>query len=144
MPWLQALKSSLQRNNRMSRVPPAPPSPTDLRVDRQIRQMTRRSFAVGAVAAGAGALGWLGLRSASLEDGIPWPLRRMLAFNERVAGSLFSETRLAGEVSSDLVTEPRANGHVGLNGAIDAGSWRLRVECPNRKLHSRGDSSCHL
>jgi len=98
--------------------------------------MTRRSFAVGAVAAGAGALGWLGLRSASLEDGIPWPLRRMLAFNERVAGSLFSETRLAGEFSSDLVTEPRVNGHVGLNGAIDAGSWRLRVECPDRNPES--------
>jgi DMSO/TMAO reductase YedYZ molybdopterin-dependent catalytic subunit len=116
----------------MSEIPPSPISSADLSVDRQIRQITRRSFVVGTLAAGAGALGWFGLRSAALEDGIPWPLRRVLAFNEKVAGALFSDTRLAAEFSSDMATEPRPNGRIGLSGEVDLASWRLHVVCPDR------------
>jgi DMSO/TMAO reductase YedYZ molybdopterin-dependent catalytic subunit len=120
----------------MPEIPPSPGPLQTAQVDREIRQITRRSFAVGALAAGAGALGWLGVRNAALEDGIPWPLRRVLAFNERVAGALFSETRLAAEFSSELATEPRANGHIGLNGVIDPASWRLQILSPDRNTEA--------
>lgn len=112
----------------MHKNPGSSVAPADLNVDGQIRQITRRSFAVGALAAGAAGLGWFGLRSATLEDGIPWPLRRVLAFNEKVAGALFSETRRAAEFTNDRATEPRVNGRIGLSEEIDPASWRLRVE----------------
>jgi DMSO/TMAO reductase YedYZ molybdopterin-dependent catalytic subunit len=102
----------------------------DVDVDRQIRRMTRRSFTVGGLAAGAGLLGWLGLRSASLEDGIPWPLRRVLEFNEKLAGAVSSESRLAPEFSQDRATEPRVNGVIGLDGTLDPATWRLQVFTP--------------
>lgn len=102
----------------------------DVDVDRQIRRMTRRSFAVGGLAAGAGLLGWLGLRSASLEDGIPWPLRRVLEFNEKLAGAVSSESRLAPEFSQDRATEPCVNGVIGLDEDFDPATWRLQVFSP--------------
>ena len=52
---------------------------TDAAVQDEIRRLTRRSFATGAFAAllSGGAATWVATRTA--EDGIPWPLRRMLA-----------------------------------------------------------------
>jgi DMSO/TMAO reductase YedYZ molybdopterin-dependent catalytic subunit len=102
------------------------PSP-DSDADRQIRRMTRRSLVVGGVAAGAGLLSWLGVRSASLEDGISWPLRRVLEFNEKLAGAAFRDSRLAPEFSPARATEPRVNGWIGLDEDLDPAKWRLQV-----------------
>src|SRR5262245_803695 len=102
----------------------------DVEVDRQIRRMTRRSFAIGGLAAGAGLLGWLGLHTASLEDGIPWPLRRVLEFNEKLAGAVFRGNRLAPEFSADRAAEPRVNGWIGLEEDFDPDNWRLQVFSP--------------
>ena len=56
-----------------------------LPVEAEIRRLTRRSFTVGAYRrlAGAAGVGWLATRPE--DDGVPWPLRRILEFNERVA-----------------------------------------------------------
>ena len=98
-----------------------------LDVDREIQRMTRRSFATAAIAAIAGgsALTWLATRPTI--GGIPWPLRRMLQFNERVAQSAFDSSRLAPEFPTHRAVEPRVNGHVGLHRATDAASWTVQV-----------------
>jgi DMSO/TMAO reductase YedYZ molybdopterin-dependent catalytic subunit len=92
-----------------------------------MRRMTRRSFAVGAAAALAGTGTWVWLRSRPEDGGLPWPLRKMLEFNERIAESYFSGQRLAPAFSKEAVEPLRINGLVGLEGRFDAGGWKLKV-----------------
>ena len=97
-------------------------------VEEQLKRMTRRSFEVGIGGAAAGLLGWNWLRTREKEDGVPWPFRRMLQFNERVSGALFKDTRLAPTFAAALADEPRVNGHVGLGDGFRADQWQLRVK----------------
>ncbi len=73
--------------------------PPQLPVEDQIRRLTRRSFAGGAAAALAGAagVGWIGTRPE--EDGVPWPLRRVLEFNESIAQRFFQRSAAGSRVS---------------------------------------------
>jgi DMSO/TMAO reductase YedYZ molybdopterin-dependent catalytic subunit len=100
------------------------PSDEELR----LRRLTRRGFLAGGLsyAAAAGTFAWL--YNAQLEDGIPWPLRRLLGFNERLAESAFRRQRLAREFSQSSAAEPRVNGVIGLGGAADAAPRELIVE----------------
>lgn len=100
---------------------------SDATVEAEIRRLTRRSFATGAIAAlvGGGAASWVATRG--LEDGIPWPLRRVLRFNEGVSQAIYSPQRLAPEFSPQLATEPRVNGRVGLMNAATADNWTVHV-----------------
>jgi DMSO/TMAO reductase YedYZ molybdopterin-dependent catalytic subunit len=94
---------------------------------RQMRHLTRRGFATGAIAALTGAAGWGWLRSRAASDGIPWPLRRMLEWNQLVAQGYFRPTRLAPTFAITSARMPRVNGHVGLDGHFDPKSWSLHV-----------------
>jgi DMSO/TMAO reductase YedYZ molybdopterin-dependent catalytic subunit len=100
---------------------------TNSAVDAEIRRLTRRSFTVGAVSALAGAagVGWLATRPGN--DGVPWPLRRILEFNERVAQQVFSPRRLAPEFPAASAVEPRVNGHVGLMSPAQLANWTVHV-----------------
>jgi DMSO/TMAO reductase YedYZ molybdopterin-dependent catalytic subunit len=100
----------------------------DGQVDAQMRRLTRRSFGWGAAAAVTGFGGWKWLRSREEIDGVPRPLRRMLEFNERVARSYYSPSRLAPSFPLDQARMPRANGQIGLETALDLGTWQLQVE----------------
>jgi DMSO/TMAO reductase YedYZ molybdopterin-dependent catalytic subunit len=100
----------------------------DQQVKRQIQRMTRRSFAVGAVAAVGGLAGWGWLTTRPDDEAIPWPLRRMLRWNEQVSRGYFRPTRLAPTFSQDIARMPRVNGHIGLDGRFDPATWRLRLE----------------
>lgn len=93
----------------------------------EIRRLTRRSFGVGAVAGllGAGGIGWIATRPE--EDGIPWPLHRVLRFNEGVAQAIYNENRLAPEFPRELATEPRVNGMVGLMSPAQVDDWTVHV-----------------
>ena len=87
-----------------------------------MRRQTRRSFGLGAVAAAAGFGGWKWLRSREEIDGVPWPLRRMLEFNERVARGYFIRAdRLAPTFALDQARMPRANGQFGLEACTRSG-----------------------
>ncbi len=100
-------------------------------VDRVLGRMTRRSFATGLAAAGAGVLGWAWLRyGAAPEDGIPWPLRRVLEANEGLSQAAFDPNRLAPDFGRDRATDVRVNGQIGLASPLDPAAWRLRVHGP--------------
>jgi hypothetical protein len=115
----------------------APPKtlPSDP-VLREKRAITRRSFAVAGISAALGISGWQWLRSRELEDGIPWPLRRMLRFNERLASAYFDTTRLAPTFPPSLATEPRVNGEIGFSGPVE--QWKLAIDSPGIPLRSLG------
>lgn len=101
--------------------------------EREMRRLTRRSFATGAVAALAGLGGWAWLRGAGLEDGVPWPLRRVLRFNQHLAETLLPPRRLAPTFPAERVRgDARTNGFVGLNGSLPSGTWRLRIQHEDR------------
>jgi hypothetical protein len=107
----------------------APMSPAE----RDMRRLSRRSFLIGGVAALAGLGAWRGLSKASLDAGTPWPLRRVLQFNQRLAEGYFSASRLAPTFPEELAQDPaRTNGMVGLTGAVNAADWRVRVEHEGR------------
>jgi DMSO/TMAO reductase YedYZ molybdopterin-dependent catalytic subunit len=100
---------------------------SDKAVDAEIRRLSRRSFATGAVAAllGGGAATWIATRG--LEDGIPWPLRRVLRFNEGVSQAIFGPQRLAPEFAPQLASNMRVNGRVGLMSAVAADNWTVHI-----------------
>jgi DMSO/TMAO reductase YedYZ molybdopterin-dependent catalytic subunit len=113
---------------------PKAPSPlTGVAAEREIRRLTRRSFVTGAVAAASGFGVWSWLTSAAPDDGLPWPLRRLLRFNQGLAESYFSPRRLAPTFPPESVHDPaRTNGLIGLAGEVDPIGWQLRVQHEGR------------
>lgn len=118
-------------NNEPQIVQPAIPADSD--VQQQIQRMSRRSFATGGIAALAGAAGLWWVKNAAPEDGISWPLRRMLDFNSRVSQAYFGPSRLAPTFDVSRAREPRVNGMYGLKNEIDLAHWRLDVLSPGEK-----------
>jgi DMSO/TMAO reductase YedYZ molybdopterin-dependent catalytic subunit len=106
-------------------------SSTGEAAEREMRRLTRRSFVTGAVAALAAVGAWRWLTTARLEEGQPWPLRRVLRFNQGVAESLYSPGNLAPTFPDESVQRPaRTNGLVGLT--INPVAWQLRIEHQGR------------
>ena len=103
--------------------------------ERQMRRLTRRSFTTGAVAALAGLGAWRWLTTATPEDGLPWPLRRVLRFNEDVAEGLTPPAGPAPTFPRASVQGPaRTNGLVGLTTEVNASTWRLHVQHEDRRV----------
>ena len=105
----------------------AGPEKPDGDLERRLRRMTRRGFALGGLAALAGFGGWRWLVTRSEEDGLPWPIRRVLELDERVARGAFRASRLSPEFARSAARMPRVNGSIGLESDLDAAAWRLRV-----------------
>ena len=98
-----------------------------------MRRLTRRGFLAGGLAALAGAGGWAWLTTRAEEDGVPWPLRRVLGLNERLVRAAYSASRLAPTFPRGQAREPRVNGHIGLRGHTDAARWRVQLLDPERE-----------
>jgi DMSO/TMAO reductase YedYZ molybdopterin-dependent catalytic subunit len=107
-----------------------PPSPRPEDAQQALRRMTRRGFLAGGIAAAGGATAFTLVYNAANEDGIPWPLRRVLRLDERVASAAFRRGRLAAQFRPDRAVEPRVNGVVGLGDDFNATAWRLTVDRP--------------
>jgi DMSO/TMAO reductase YedYZ molybdopterin-dependent catalytic subunit len=93
-------------------------------------RLTRRSFLTGGAAALAAAGGFAWLAYGPQDDGVPWFLRRVLRANERLGRGTLSDGRLAPTFSPAVAVEPRVNGMYGLQQAVDAAAWRLRIDGP--------------
>jgi DMSO/TMAO reductase YedYZ molybdopterin-dependent catalytic subunit len=109
------------------------PDPSEIekwnrQVRRRMRQGSRRSFLLwgAGLAAGAGAFEWLMTRPQT--DDVPWPIRKTLELNERLARGFFSDHRLSRTYNASQVSPDRVNGDVGLDEAVDVATWKLRVE----------------
>ena len=110
---------------------PAPAHPDvevlpDREAERRIRGMSRRGFLWGAAAVAGvwGGLEWLGTRRP--DQGIPWPLRRVLDVNENLSQDLFSGARLAPEFPKSLADVPRPNGDYGV-ATEEEPDWKLSL-----------------
>lgn len=103
----------------------------DAEIEAEIRRISRRSFLWGGGAVAGLVTGWQWLISRRADDGIPWPFRRALEFNEQIGREYYRNTRLAPTFDRALRKEPRPNGNLGLSEELNAESWRLRV----RGLH---------
>lgn len=100
---------------------------SDAEAARVVKRMSRRGFliAAGTAAVGAASYGWLKTRPT--EDGIAWPLRKILDLNGGIASKLSSNGRLSQEFPATRARMPRVNGVIGLTDEIDVDAWRLRV-----------------
>jgi DMSO/TMAO reductase YedYZ molybdopterin-dependent catalytic subunit len=96
--------------------------------EQQMRRMSRRSFLWSAVAVAGtyGGVRWIASRRP--EEGIPWPLRRVLQTNEQLARDFYSNTRLAPTFAASRIEPARFNGDIGLGNDFDASQWQLEVQ----------------
>jgi DMSO/TMAO reductase YedYZ molybdopterin-dependent catalytic subunit len=106
--------------------------------ERQLRRLSRRGFFAGGAAVLAGFAGWRWLVSRSEEDGLPWPLRRVLELNGRLARGAFRAGRLSPEFPRSAARMPRVNGTIGLESDLDLSAWKLQV------VGSAGDQARRL
>jgi len=106
--------------------PPEVPAASD-DIDRRLRRMSRRGFVIAGSAGLAGVGAWEWLVTRGEEGGLPWPLRRVLEFNERLATGGFRASRFSPEFPRARARMPRVNGQIGLDPSIDLDVWRVRV-----------------
>lgn len=109
----------------------------DDEAQRQLGRRSRRDFLVGGIAA-LGALGayeWI--ENAREEDGVPWPKRRVLEANGKLAHGYLSDSHLMTTYSPAEVGHLKANGDIGMDEPFDKKKWRLEVVSGERapKLH---------
>lgn len=73
-----------------------------------------------------------------VEDGVPWPLRRVLDMNGAIGTALLKADRIdraAASISVPKGKPARANGNIGLN-AADEAAWKIEVEIPGENSQS--------
>lgn len=101
--------------------PPAIATPADINtVNQQYRRLSRRGLLAGSASVIGAYFGWRWLAYSAEIDGIPWPLRRMHEFNERLARAYFRPDALAPEFPIEQATDPRPNGMHGIRSAAPA------------------------
>ena len=102
-------------------------------IEKEIRQRTRRSFLVALASGATGLLGWHWLRKSPEDDGISWPLRKVLGLNGVIWGKLFSPSRDESIPPAPPVgKKARTNGDIGIETPIDQSSWKMNVVAGSR------------
>jgi DMSO/TMAO reductase YedYZ molybdopterin-dependent catalytic subunit len=114
--------------------PKRPPLLSGADAEQKMRRLTRRSFLTGAAAALVGLGAWRWVATAPPEDDVPWPLRRVLRFNERLTQGLGSPRGLAPVFpAEDLRGTARTNGLIGLEDEVDGAGWQVSVQHEGRR-----------
>ena len=101
----------------------------------ELRRRTRRDFLIGGLAAAAGIAGYEWVRKAGQDNGIPWPQRRVLDFNGKLARAYLSDARLMPTYSRDQVGWLKPNGDIGMDTPADGADWRVKVEAGGAPLN---------
>jgi DMSO/TMAO reductase YedYZ molybdopterin-dependent catalytic subunit len=98
-------------------------------VEREIKRRTIVAFSVFFVCLVCGYMGWSWLyHPAESADKVQPTLRKGLQTNEKIFSLFYSKTSEAKTFKrSDVVSEPRVNGDVGMDGELDTATWRLKV-----------------
>jgi DMSO/TMAO reductase YedYZ molybdopterin-dependent catalytic subunit len=92
----------------------------------RLKKLTRRGFLAGGVAALAGVAGYRWVTGSAMDDEVPWPQRRVLDFNGKLAEKYVSDGHLMPTYSADRVGYLKPNGHEGLDSAM--GDWKLTLD----------------
>lgn len=94
---------------------------------RLLKRKSRRDFLIGGVAAVAAIGGYEWVKDAKEEDAVPWPQRRVLEFNGKLAHGYLSDSHLMRTYSAAEVGHLKANGDIGMAEPFDKHKWRLEV-----------------
>lgn len=94
---------------------------------RELRRRTRRDFLVAGIAAAGAIGGYEWIRKAKREDDVPWPQRRVLEVNRKLAQSYLSDSHLMPSYSRNQVEYLKPNGDIGLDQPVDLHKWQLQV-----------------
>ena len=112
---------------------PEPQAELARSVEMRLGKMSRRGLATALLSILGGYGAWCWLLARDEDEGLVWPLRRVLEMNERIARSAFSPSRLAPVFHRAQARDPRLNGMIGMGdlrgeGAkFDQGAWQLNV-----------------
>ena len=98
---------------------------TDAQIKQHLRRKTRRSFLVGGAAAAAGLAGYKWITSAGGDNALPWPQRRILDFNGKLAHAYLSDSHRMPTYAASQVGYLKPNGAIGLDVSEE---WSLRLE----------------
>jgi DMSO/TMAO reductase YedYZ molybdopterin-dependent catalytic subunit len=94
----------------------------------ELRRRSRRSFLTFGVGAIGAAGGWRWLTTRSTDDGIAWPLRRVLGAEGHLARLTTRSSARVAELAASEARPLRANGNVGLVDTDDPASWSIEIE----------------
>lgn len=111
--------------------PKSSPNDGPAELSKELRRLTRRGFAWGGASAFACAAAWWWVRSRAEDGKTPWPLRRVLVFDEKVTSSAFDPSRLSREFPASEAKMPRLNGRYGVDENLNLAAWRLKIEGPS-------------
>ena len=96
-------------------------------LQKEISKRSRRGFLIGGLAAAGGFAGYEWLTKSAQEDNTPWPQRRVLAFNRKLAHGYLSDHHLMPTYNASQITYLKPNGDDGLDSDVDKKAWRLKV-----------------
>lgn len=97
--------------------------PTD-----ELRRRSRRAFLTFGAGAMATVGGWRWLNARSHDDGIAWPLRRVLSAEDRLARLTSRSSARVAELPVADARPLRANGNIGLVDTEDPAGWSIEIE----------------
>ncbi len=98
-------------------------------VKRELRRRTRRDFLIAGLAAAGAFGGYEWVVRAKDAGGTPWPQRRVLEFNGKLAREYLSPAHLMPTYARDRVAHLKPNGNIGMDQPIDRQKeWRFQVD----------------
>jgi DMSO/TMAO reductase YedYZ molybdopterin-dependent catalytic subunit len=97
----------------------------DEEATKELGRRSRRDFLIGGLAAvgAVGAYEWI--TRAKEENGVPWPQRRALEFNGKLAHGYLDNSHFMTTYSPAEVGRLKANGDIGMEEPFDKSKWRL-------------------
>jgi hypothetical protein len=98
----------------------------DAEAQKVLARRSRRDFLIGGLAAVGAIGGYEWLTNAKEENGVPWPQRRVLEANGKLAHDYLSDGHLMPTFRPDQVGHLKANGNIGMAEPFDKAKWRLQ------------------